>query len=81
MVAVTASVEALPRERLAALLAKVRALDAFTEDNDPHGEHDFGVVDDGVARCLWKIDLYEATKVKRYFIAKPLSSPVPGGGC
>ena len=80
VVAVTASVEALPRERLAALLAKVRALDAFTEDNDPHGEHDFGVVDDGGARCLWKIDLYEATKVKRYFIAKPLSSPVPGGG-
>ena len=52
VVAVTAGVEALPRERRAALIATVRAFEAFTEDNDPHGEHDFGVVEDGDVRCL-----------------------------
>ena len=30
-----------------ALLQRVRAFDAFTEDNDPHGEHDFGSIDEG----------------------------------
>jgi hypothetical protein len=59
VVAVTAGVEALPRERRAALLAKVRAFDAFTEDNDPHGEHDFGLVECGDIRCLWKIEYYD----------------------
>ena len=39
--------------------AKVRAFDAFTDDNDPHGEHDFGSVDEGGVRCFWKIDCYD----------------------
>ena len=56
---VTAAVAALPRERRSSLLAKIRAFDAFTEDNDPHGEHDFGVVEDGDVQCFWKIDLYD----------------------
>ena len=59
VVVVTAGVEALPRERRGSLLGKVRAFDGFTEDNDPHGEHDFGVVDDGDVRCFWKIDYYD----------------------
>jgi hypothetical protein len=59
VVAVTAGVEALPRERRAALLAKVRAFDAFTEDSDPHGEHDFGLVEHDDVRCLWKINCYD----------------------
>ena len=41
-VVITAGVEALPSDQRRAILAKVRAFDAFTEDNDPHGEHDFG---------------------------------------
>ena len=59
VVVVAAGVEALPREQRGSLLAKVRAFDAFTEDNDPHGEHDFGVVEEGDARCFWKIDYYD----------------------
>ena len=55
-VVVTAGVEALPAAKRKAILAKVRAFDAFTEDNDPHGEHDFGVIEDGDVRCFWKID-------------------------
>ena len=41
------------------ILAKVRAFDAFGEDNDPHGEHDLGIVEHGGVRCLWKIDYYD----------------------
>ena len=58
-VVITAGVEALPSNQRGTILAKVRALDAFTEDNDPHEEHDFGVVEHGGLRCFWKIDYYD----------------------
>ena len=58
-VMITAGVEAMPAEQRRSLLAKVRAFDTFTEDNDPHGEHDFGAVDEDGVRCFWKIDLYD----------------------
>ena len=53
-VMITAGVEAMPVDQRRSLLAKVRASDAFTDDNDPHGEHDFGAVDEGGVRCFWK---------------------------
>jgi hypothetical protein len=56
---ITAGVEAMSRDQRRSLLAKVRAFDVFTEDNDPHGEHDFGAVDEGGVRCFWKIDCYD----------------------
>src|SRR6516162_8957329 len=59
LVMVTAGVEAMPVEQRRSLLAKVRAFDSFTEDTDPHGEHDFGAVDEGEVRCFWKIDYYD----------------------
>lgn len=38
----------------------VQSFDAFTPDNDPYGEHDFGAVDlAGIGRVLWKIDYYD----------------------
>ena len=58
-VVITAGVEALPPDQRRSILAEVRAFDAFTEDNDPHEEHDFGVVEHGGVRCLWKIDYYD----------------------
>jgi Protein of unknown function (DUF3768) len=59
MVMITAGVEALPLDQRRSLLQKVRAFDAFTDDNDPHHEHDFGAVDEGGVRCFWKIDSYD----------------------
>jgi hypothetical protein len=50
---------ALPPEDQAAILGKVIALDAFTDDNDPHGEHDFGAFDHVGRRVFWKIDYYD----------------------
>ena len=51
-VMITAGVEAMPVEQRRSLLAKVRAFDVFSEDNDPHGEHDFGAVDEGGVHCF-----------------------------
>ena len=59
VVVVTAGVEAMPAEQRKSLLAKVRAFEIFSEDNDPHGEHDFGAVDEAGIRCFWKIDNYD----------------------
>ena len=36
----------------------VQRFDAFTEDNDPHGERDFGSFDVDGVKCFWKIDYY-----------------------
>ena len=58
VVVVTAGVEALPRERRASLLAQVRAFDAFNEDNDPHGEHDFGAIELEGEKYFFKLDYY-----------------------
>ena len=59
LVMITAGVEAMPAEQRKSLLAKVRAFDDFTEDNDPHGEHDFGAIDEGGVRYFWKVDCYD----------------------
>lgn len=40
--AVTGGVIALGRGALPAILDEVRAFKAFSADNDPYGEHDFG---------------------------------------
>ena len=45
------------------ILEAIRAFDTFTEDNDPYGYHDFGMVEvdpgTGNLRLYWKIDLYD----------------------
>ena len=45
------------------VLVKVFKFDAFTENNDPHGEHDFGAFEFRGERFMWKIDYYD-TKVE-----------------
>jgi hypothetical protein len=58
-VMVTQGVEAMPLDQRRSLLQKIRSFDAFSEDNDPHREHDFGSVDEAGVRCFWKIDYYD----------------------
>lgn len=58
-VMLTASVAALPEDVQAHALATVRAFDAFTTDNDPYGEHDFGAFELAGHRFFWKIDYYD----------------------
>jgi hypothetical protein len=58
-VLLTRSVAALEPLQQAGLLMAVRTFTAFTPDNDPHGEHDFGAVQLDGTRYFWKIDYYE----------------------
>lgn len=41
------------------VFALVRRFDAFTEANDPHGEHDFGSFTHQGEKLFWKIDYYD----------------------
>lgn len=43
---------------VAVLYEKVRSFDNFTEDNDPHGEHDFGSFEHVGETLFWKLDYY-----------------------
>jgi hypothetical protein len=45
-------------EDVAGLLREVRLFDAFTNDNDPHGEHDFGQISWYGEKVFWKMDYY-----------------------
>lgn len=56
---VTSSVQAKGAIFVLAATSAVRAFDAFTGDNDPYGEHDFGAFDLGGERLFWKIDYYD----------------------
>ena len=41
------------------VFVKVRDFTAFNEDNDPYGEHDFGLVQVAGNKVFWKIDYYD----------------------
>ena len=55
---ITPGVRALGVAALSALIQAVREFDAFTPDNDPYEEHDFGSIDLCGERIFWKIDAY-----------------------
>lgn len=42
----------------AAILHKVETFSAFTPENDPHGEHDFGAFEHNGHRIVWTIHYY-----------------------
>ena len=41
------------------VMAAVRDFDDFSEANDPHGEHDFGLFRYRGEKVFWKIDYYD----------------------
>ena len=58
-VLLTAGVHELPDMVKAAAIRRVATFDAFMEDNDPYGEHDFGSFDLCGRRFFWKIDYFD----------------------
>lgn len=58
-VVMTASVNELPDCVKAAALQMVATFVDFTEENDPHGEHDFGSFELVNRKFFWKIDYYD----------------------
>ena len=57
-VVMTQGVAELPLDVRARLILAVQAFTAFSADNDPYGEHDFGAIELQGERYFWKIDYY-----------------------
>lgn len=56
----TAGIAAMPEELRAEVFERVRAFETFTDENDPHREHDFGNFEVAGQKLFWKIDYYDA---------------------
>jgi hypothetical protein len=54
----TAGVAELPVDTKARLLLEVQSFSNFSNDNDPHGEYDFGSIELEGENYFWKIDYY-----------------------
>ena len=54
----TSGISALPSRDQSRIREKVELFKAFTPDNDPHQEHDFGSIEHEGNRVFWKIDYY-----------------------
>lgn len=61
VVQMTRGVKELHTSLVPLVLHEVRMFTAFTPDNDPHGEHDFGNFEIEGRRFFWKIDYYDKT--------------------
>jgi hypothetical protein len=59
MLVQTDGIRALPAEEQSRIRELVETFDAFTPDNDPHGERDLGIFEHNSTRVLWKIDYYD----------------------
>ena len=60
-VIVTVGVDALSKEVLTEVIEKVMTFNAFTTDNNPHDERDFGSFEFGGDKFFWKIDYYDTS--------------------
>jgi hypothetical protein len=55
----TCGVYSMPACDQQTIMQRVRAFDAFTPENDPYGEHDFGSFEFSGDKLFWKIDCYD----------------------
>ena len=60
-VMLTQGFQALPEDARNNALRLIAEFNAFTTDNDPHGEHDFGAIKVRGENLFWKIDYYDAS--------------------
>jgi hypothetical protein len=58
-IVLTSGVDALKPDLKARVLLAVRRFDAFSTDNDPHKEHDFGSFEVSNQTYFWKLDYYD----------------------
>ena len=61
-VVITAGIAALAANLQLQIIEAVKSFDAFTEDNDPWGEHDMGAFQIDGRRIFFKIDYYDLTR-------------------
>ena len=55
----TSGIEELPVLTKLKILKAIQQFDAFTPENDPYGEHDFGAGEESGHSYFWKIDYYD----------------------
>ncbi len=58
-VLITVSVQQLSSSLRGQLITAISMFENFCEDNDPHGEHDFGQIELEGTKYFWKIDYYD----------------------
>lgn len=58
-VLMTSGIRSLAEATQSRIAEAVQSFTAFTADNDPHGEHDFGSVTVDGCKVLWKIDYHD----------------------
>ncbi|MEP3035980.1 MAG: DUF3768 domain-containing protein [Pseudoruegeria sp.] len=58
-IVITSGVQALGEDAIAKVRIAVAQFNRFNENNDPHGEHDFGAFDCDAQHFFWKIDYYD----------------------
>lgn len=56
---ITAGIAGLGREAVKSIIEAVRDFNDFSKNNDPYHEHDFGSLNYGPHRIVWKIDYYD----------------------
>ena len=57
----TSGIRAMGLVPMIQLRLRIAEFDAFTPDNDPYGEHDFGSLEFQGETVFWKIDYYDDT--------------------
>ena len=55
----TQGIATLAADTVTAILVAVQSFDRFTPANDPHGEHDFALIEVAGERVMFKIDYYD----------------------
>lgn len=58
-IVMTQGVAALQQSEIYDIVQAIRSFNSFTEENDPHTEHDFGFVQIAQHSVFWKIDYYD----------------------
>lgn len=72
---ITRGVQDLIGCNVSQLLETLAAFDEFNLENDPYGEHDFGLFDFQGAEIMWKIDYYSKADL-RFASDDPANSQV-----
>ena len=55
----TSGIQTLGQQAIMEIMAKIRAFDKFTQDNDPYLEHDFGKIEHNGGEIFWKMSYYD----------------------
>ena len=59
-IVMTSGIASLDDPQRVAVLQQVQGFAAFSFENDPYGERDFGAIDlPGIEKVFWKIDYYD----------------------